>query len=203
MANPDEVLKFWFADAPDSPQASVARSRFWFEPDAATDSLIWELYGDAVADAANGHYDDWLETARGRLALIIMLDQFPRNIYRGTAEVYRYDPLAITLAQAGVALGQLAGFAVPEQAFFLMPYQHSEELEVQRNGVALMQAMVSEAPEAWQPAARNFADYAVRHHDIVEKYGRFPHRNKALGRASTEAENRFLEEGGETFGQAG
>lgn len=203
MAHPDELLEFWFADALDSPQAAEARGSFWFGSDPATDSLIWELYADAVTDAAAGHYDDWLQTARGRLALIILLDQFPRNIFRGTAEVYRYDPVVITLAQAGVALGQLAGMSVPEQAFFLMPYQHSEELEVQRAGVALMQAMVAEAPAEWRQTAQNFADFAVRHHDIVESYGRFPHRNRVLGRSSTDAEERFLQEGGETFGQPG
>jgi len=203
MAHPDEVLEFWFADALESPQATQARSSFWFGNDATTDSLIWELYADTVTDAAAGHYDDWLQTARGRLALIIVLDQFPRNIFRGTAEVYRYDPVVMTLAQAGVALGQLAGLAVPEQAFFLMPYQHSEDLDVQRSGVALMQAMVSEAPPEWQAAARNFSEFAVKHMDIVESYGRFPHRNKVLGRHSTEDEARFLREGGETFGQAG
>lgn len=203
MAHPDEVLEFWFADALTSPAAAEARGSFWFGSDPVTDSLIWELYADTVSDAAAGHYDDWLQTARGRLALIIVLDQFPRNIYRGTAEVYRYDPMVITLAQAGVALGQLAGLTVPEQAFFLMPYQHCEDLEVQRAGVALMQAMVSEAAPEWQDCARGFANFAVRHFDIVESYGRFPHRNKVLGRNSTEAETRFLREGGETFGQAG
>lgn len=203
MAYPDEVLEFWFADALESPAAAAARSSFWFGSDPATDSLIWKLYADTVTDAAAGHYDDWLQTARGRLALIIVLDQFPRNIFRGTAEVYRYDPLVITLAQAGVALGQLAGLTVPEQAFYLMPYQHSEDLEVQRAGVALMQAMVSEALPEWQDSARGFSDFAMRHYDIVESYGRFPHRNKVLGRNSTKAETRFLSEGGETFGQAG
>ena len=203
MAHPDEVLEFWFADALESPQATQARSPFWFGNDSTTDSLIWELYADTVTDAAAGHYDDWLQTARGRLALIIVLDQFPRNIFRGTAEVYRYDPIVMTLAQAGVALGQLAGLSVPEQAFFLMPYQHSEELDVQRTGVALMQAMVSEAPPEWQATARDFSEFAVKHMDIVESYGRFPHRNKVLGRHSTEDEARFLREGGETFGQAG
>jgi len=203
MAHPDEILEFWFADALESPAKAKERGAFWFGSDPSADSLIWELYADTVTDAASGHYDDWLQTARGRLALIIVLDQFPRNIFRGTAEVYRYDPIVINLAQAGVALGQLAGMEVAEQAFFLMPYQHSEELEVQRAGVALMQAMVAEAPDEWRDSAQNFADFAVRHLDIVENYGRFPHRNRVLGRSSTEAEDRFLREGGETFGQAG
>jgi len=202
MAHPDEILEFWFADACESPAAAAERHSFWFAADPATDSLIWELYGDTLTDAAAGHYDDSLQTARGRLALIIVLDQFPRNIFRGTAEVYRHDPMVMTLAQAGVALGQLAGLTVPEQAFFLMPYQHSEALDEQRAGVALMQAMVAEASPAWQAEARGFADFATRHHDIVERYGRFPHRNRALGRTSTDAEHKFLQQGGETFGQA-
>jgi len=203
MASAEEILDFWFADALELPDAVTARRTFWFGNDAATDSTIWELYADVVADAAAGYYDDWLQTARGRLALIIVLDQFPRNIFRGTAEVYRYDPMAIALAQAGVALGQLAGLQVPEQVFFLMPYQHSEDIEVQRAGVALMQAVVSEAAPAWVAAAQGFAGYAEQHHEIVASYGRFPHRNEVLGRSSTEAENRYLTEGGATFGQAG
>ncbi len=203
MAHPDDVLDFWFADSLESPAATEARTSFWFGSDPATDSLIWELYADVVADAGGGHYDDWLDTARGRLALIIVLDQFPRNIFRGTAEVYRYDPTVIRLAQAGVALGQLAGLSVPEQAFFLMPYQYAEDIGVQQAGVALMRAMVSQAPPAWRKTAAGFADFAVRHRDIVEHYGRFPHRNKVLGRSSTAAETRFLADGGETFGQSG
>jgi len=161
------------------------------------------LYADTVNDAASGHYDDWLQTARGRLALIIALDQFPRNVYRGTSEVYRHDAMVMALAQAGVALGQLAGLTVPEQAFFLMPYQHTENLEIQRAGVALMQAMVSEAPPGWEAVALGFNKFALQHHDIVERYGRFPHRNNVLGRSCTEDEVRFLSEGGPSFGQAG
>lgn len=203
MRHPDNVLDFWFADSLESPAAARERTGFWFDSNAETDGRIWELFADSVTDAADGHYDEWSQTARGRLALIILLDQFPRNMYRGTGEAYRYDPLALSLAQAGVAVGQLAGLSVPEQAFFLMPYQHAEDLAVQQAGVDLMQAVVSEATEEWRDVARNFRDYAVRHHDIVEHYGRFPHRNSALGRHSTEAETRFLAEGGETFGQGG
>ena len=203
MAHPDDVLNFWFADALEAPKLASARGAIWFGTSPAVDSEIWEEFADVVSDASEGHYEDWLQTARGRLALIIVLDQFPRNIYRGTAEVYRYDPLALQLAQAGVALGQLVGLEVPEQAFFLMPYQHAEDIEVQRTGVALMQALVSEAPDGWKEVAEGYRGFAVRHHDIVAYYGRFPHRNKILGRHSTTAESRFLSEGGESFGQAG
>jgi uncharacterized protein (DUF924 family) len=203
MATPDDVLEFWFADAAESPEATRVRSEFWFSNNPETDSQIWQLFADVVGDAGVDVYDDWANTAYGRLALIILLDQFPRNIFRGTSEVYRYDSRALMLAGQGVTVGQLAGLSVPEQAFFLMPYQHSEDISVQRAGVQLMKAMVDEALDEWKPVARSYHEYAVHHHDIVAAYGRFPHRNSLLGRSSTEAEAEYLAQGGETFGQAG
>ena len=203
MAQPDDVLEFWFADACESPEATAARSEFWFTANPETDKDVWQFFGDVMIDAAAGFYDNWTDTAHGRLALILVLDQFPRNIFRGTSEVYVHDARALELAGQGVTLGQLAGLTVPEQAFFLMPYQHSEDISVQRAGVALMQAMVDEATEEWRKVAAGYFDFAVRHHDIVAAYGRFPHRNNLLGRSSTEAEDLFLAEGGESFGQAG
>jgi len=201
MLGPDTVLDFWFADARESPAKCDQRSSVWFMPDADLDQTIWADYGDAVTDAGAGHFDDWLETEVGRLAIIILLDQFPRNIFRGTSEVYRYDSRALEIAGHGITLGHLAGLSIPEQAFFLMPYQHSEELAVQRAGLSLSRSMLDGAPHAWRPVAENFLDFAVRHHDIVAEYGRFPHRNSLLGRHSTAAEACFLAEGGETFGQ--
>lgn len=203
MINPDTILQFWFADARQSPEAARQRSDFWFNPDPQLDGQIWELYADAVSDAANDFYSDWEGTADGRLALILLLDQFPRNIFRGTAEVFRYDYKALELAQQGVAIGQLAGLSLPEQAFFLMPYQHSEDIAIQDTGVGLYGAMAAAAPEEWKDIATGYRDFAARHRDIIAEYGRFPHRNNVLGRAATDAESRFLAEGGESFGQAG
>jgi uncharacterized protein (DUF924 family) len=203
MAVPEDVLEFWFADAASSPDVARERNKFWFNGNPETDSEIWKIFEDVITDAAGDIYDQWGETGLGRLALIILLDQFPRNIYRGTSEVFRYDERALALAGQGVTLGQLAGLSIPEQAFFLMPYQHSEDISVQRAGIQLMQAMTNEASEEWQAIAQGHLDFAVRHHDIVAAYGRFPHRNSLLGRSSTEAEAEFLTDGGETFGQAG
>jgi len=203
MAVPEDVLEFWFADAAGSPEAARKRNKLWFDGNPETDSEIWELFADVITDAAGDIYDHWGKTGLGRLALIILLDQFPRNIYRGTAEVFHHDERALSLAGQGVTLGQLAGLSIPEQAFFLMPYQHSEDISVQRAGLQLMQAMVDEAPEEWQAIAQGYLDFAMRHHDIVAAYGRFPHRNSLLGRSSTQAEAEFLTAGGETFGQAG
>lgn len=203
MLHPDDILQFWFADASASPAAARARNAFWFDADRAVDAQIWELFSDDVSDVANGHYQDWADTAAGRLALIIALDQFPRNIFRGTAEVYRYDSRALDLAQKGIALGQLAGLTIPEQAFFLMPYQHAEDLAVQDAGVKLYAAILAEAPADWRELAAGYHDFAVRHREIIAEYGRFPYRNSALGRLSTAAEARYLAEGGATFGQPG
>ena len=174
MIDPDNILKFWFAQAALSPAAAQERNAFWFGNNTDVDQEIWELYGDAVTDAGAGYYMDWGRTAYGRLALIILLDQFPRNIYRGTAEVFRYDAKALELAGQGVTLGHLAGLSVPEQAFFLMPYQHSEDVAVQNAGVSLYDAMVEEAPEEWRELALGYRDFAARHRDIIAEYGRSP-----------------------------
>ena len=160
-----------------------------------------EMFSDDVSDVANGHYQNWGDTAAGRLALIIVLDQFPRNIYRGTAEVYRYDSRALELAQQGVALGQLEGLTIPEQMFFVMPYQHSEDLAVQDASVKLYAAMLAEAPVEWRELAAGYHAFAIRHREIIAEYGRFPYRNSVLGRHSTAAESRYLEAGGASFGQ--
>jgi len=203
MIDPDNIIGFWFGQACESPAAALERNAFWFGSDAAVDQQIWELYADAVTDAGAGYYADWAESAAGRLALIILLDQFPRNIFRGTAEVFRYDAKALELAGQGVTLSQLAGLTVPEQAFFLMPYQHSEDAAVQNAGVALYSAMVDEAADEWRDVAAGYRDFAAQHRDIIVEYGRFPHRNNVLGRSSTPAEDGYLAGGGATFGQAG
>ena len=203
MIDPDSIIKFWFARACESPAAAKERNSFWFGANAVVDQQIWELYADTVSDAGAGHYEDWAETAHGRLALILLLDQFPRNIFRGTAEVFRYDPKALQLAGQGVTLGHMATLTVPERAFFLMPYQHSEDAAVQNAGVALYSAMVGDAADEWREVAAGYRDFAALHRDIIVEYGRFPHRNGVLGRASTAAEDGYLATGGATFGQAG
>jgi uncharacterized protein (DUF924 family) len=203
MIDPDDVLQFWFAESCESPAANAKRGDFWFSPDPDIDAYIWSTYGDGIVDAGNGHCDDWADDPLGRLALIILLDQFPRNVYRGTAEAFRYDGKALALARQGAKLHQLAGLPVPQQAFFLMPYQHTEDLELQNEGVELYTSLVANAPEVWREAAENYRNFAVMHRDIVAEFGRFPHRNAVLGRSPTPPELAYLQSGGATFGQGG
>jgi len=201
MIDPKSILEFWFADACESPATCSARDGIWFGSDKQLDEAIFEHYSDTVIDAGGGHFDFWADDTRGRLALIILLDQFPRNIYRGTAEVFRYDGKALTLAREGMATGQLDELAVPEQAFMLMPFQHAEDLAAQDEGLERYSAMAQAAPPEWREKALGYRDFSALHRDIISSFGRFPHRNAVLGRKPTEAETRYLAEGGATFGQ--
>ena len=203
MVDAHDILKFWFDDAPFSPAATLARNGTWFQSDDDFDRQIWSMFADSVSDASTGLYDVWAEAPEGRLALIILLDQFPRNMYRGTAEVYRHDARAMAFAREGVEANHLDGFGVPEQAFFLMPYQHSEDLATQKAGVELYKIMAAQADDEWREIAEGYRDFAIRHYEIIAQFGRFPHRNQALGRKSTPAEDQYLAGGGETFGQTG
>jgi uncharacterized protein (DUF924 family) len=203
MVDWEEILKFWFADSASSLEAARERSAFWFDSNEELDRQIWSFFADGVSDAASGIYDNWTDEPDSCLALIILLDQFPRNMYRGTAEVFRHDIRALAFAREGVEKQHLKQLSVPEQAFFLMPYQHSENLDVQEEGVRLYNIVAQAAAEEWCELAEGYRDFAVRHHDIIEQFGRFPHRNQALGRKSTPAEEQYLESGGDTFGQGG
>ena len=203
MVHCEEILKFWFADSAGSVAAARERNAFWFSSDEDVDRQIWSLFADSVSDAASGIYDSWADEPDGRLALIILLDQFPRNMYRGTAEVFRHDARALAFTREGVHQQHLEYLSIPEQAFFLMPYQHSESLEVQEEGVRLYDRLARDAADEWRELAEGYRDFAVRHHDIIAQFGRFPHRNQALGRKPTPAEVHYLESGGDTFGQAG
>ena len=203
MVDIDDILNFWFADAPTLPAATVERNKFWFEANDEFDRQIWSTFADSLSDAAAGLYDVWAKDPAGRLALILLLDQFPRNMFRGTAEVFRHDARALAFAREGVELGHLADLTIPEAGFFLMPYQHSEDLAIQKAGVELYSKVAAGADDEWRELAEGYRDFAIRHYEIIAQFGRFPHRNAVLGRISTPAEEQFLAAGGDTFGQAG
>jgi uncharacterized protein (DUF924 family) len=198
----EDVLTFWLADAAVGPGEAAQRASFWFRSDPAVDETITQRFSKAVAQAAGSDLDSWKRSPRPCLALIILLDQFPRNVSRGTSAAFAHDARALDVAVQGVAAGHLGRLAPVEQWCFLMPYEHSEELSVQREGTLLFEQLVDRSAPAWQPLLRQGLDFAHRHLDIVERFGRFPHRNAILGRASTAAERAYLEAGGETFGQS-
>jgi len=173
---PADVLAFWRAAGPDK----------WFEKDDAFDAEIRQEFLGAYEAAAAGGLAAWEDTADGALALVIVLDQFPRNMFRGSARTYAADPLARAVAGRAIARGFDRRFALPDRRFFYLPFTHSENLADQERCVALYR----DADDV------DSLKYAEEHADIIRRFGRFPHRNRVLGRATTPDEQAFLNAGG-------
>jgi uncharacterized protein (DUF924 family) len=175
VASPEEVLAFWREAGPDR----------WFTSDEAFDNAIRERFLSTYETAARGELAGWEATAEGALALVIVLDQFPRNMFRGSARICQADALA--RAAANIALKRGYDLDVPEaeRGFLFLPFMHSEDLVDQNRCVELYRA-----------AGDENLKYALEHRDVIRRFGRFPHRNAILGRASTPDEQAFLDRGG-------
>ncbi|RKP43715.1 DUF924 family protein [Trinickia fusca] len=187
-----EVLDFWFG-APDSPRFGRADSR-WFARDDAFDAELTARFAPTLASACSGELDDWQRTPLGALALILVLDQFSRNLHRGHAQAFAGDARALAAAQQLVRTQ--ADRLLPtshHRVFAYLPFEHAESLEAQRESVRLFDALAEETGE------RGNLEYAIRHWEIVERFGRFPHRNVVLGRTSTDEERAFLLEPNSSF----
>ena len=199
--DPEDVLAFWFGDAAADVAKSNARVPFWFIASPEADARVRERFGAALEAASRGSLPPWPDTPRASLARVVLLDQFPRNVWRGTARAFSLDAQALAAAESAVAAGHLSQLAPIEQAFLILPYEHSESLDRQRDCVRLSNAIVEAAPPAWRPALEEFHVYAEQHLALLERFGRFPHRNAVLGRTPTPEETEFLSSGGATFGQ--
>ena len=169
------LLEFWRAAGPS----------LWFAKDAAFDRTFRERFAHAYASAARGELSDWAQTADGALALILLLDQYPRNSFRGTPRMYATDGAARELARRAVEVGFDRQVELALQGFMILPFGHSELLADQERAVELSRRLGSPHRQ-----------HAEHHRDIVRRFGRFPHRNAILGRTSTEAEREYLEHGG-------
>ncbi len=191
MSLPDlarDVLAFWFAGDEE------ARMHRWWRKDEAIDASIRDRFADLVVRAAGGAFDAWPETADGALALVIALDQFPRNMHRGSPLSFGCDAKAREVVAVALARGFDRELPLDRRPFLYMPLMHSERLADQERCVALFAALADESPGLAQQS-----DYAVQHRDIVARFGRFPHRNAVLGRASTAEEAEFLTQPGSSF----
>lgn len=177
---PQEILTFWFSEI--DPKA-------WWSADPDFDALLRQRFAALLDSAALGELYAWRSEAKGRLAEIIVLDQFSRNIHRDTPRAFAQDPMALALAQDAVAGGALDALAPAERAFLLMPYMHSESRLIHVQAEALFREF---AP------ADNY-DFELRHKAIVDRFGRYPHRNAILGRESTAEELEFLKQPGSRF----
>lgn len=196
MASAEEVLSFWFGHPPDpilNPASTRPRER-WFERDAAFDEECRRRFLDAHEAAASGALDAWREEPRSNLALVLLLDQFPRNLFRGTPRAFATDARAREVARRALARGLDLALPPVWRWFLYLPFEHSEEAHDQRLAVTLFEMLALYHLDSREPL-----DYARRHRDVIERFGRFPHRNEALGRPSTPEEERFLQEPGSSF----
>jgi uncharacterized protein (DUF924 family) len=195
----DELLGFWFGSSDDDVEVAQDQARLWWSHDPAVDAEITERFGALVSRAAAGEVDHWAGTARGRLALILLLDQLPRNIHRGTPQAFATDRKALALSREGLRLRADQELRPIERVFLMMPLEHAEDIEAQQECVQCFRALANEVPESSREIFEYYLDYAVRHHDVVARFGRFPHRNQTLGRPSTPEETSFLEEPDSSF----
>lgn len=186
-----QVLDFWFG-APNTPGYGQSRSE-WFRKSDAFDEAIGARFETVYEAAARGELAHWKDRVKSALALVIVLDQFPRNMYRGTPRAFAADPLALEVARHIVAQGWDRDMKPVERLFVYLPFEHAEDMAMQRESVRLFETLRDE------PQSIEGIDYAYRHFEIIERFGRFPHRNAILGRASTPEEIEFLKQPGSSF----
>jgi len=199
-----DVLGYWLGSAHPDNAGALACKNLWFIKSDATDEQIRERFGALVEDALAGRLDGWAGTALGRLALIVLLDQFTRNLFRDTPRSFAGDPQALQLALDGIAQGHDRHADLPAVAriFCYLPLEHAEDMAMQDRSVAAFQALADQAgtgPATVREFLAGTLDYAHRHREVIARYGRFPHRNPILGRESTAQEQEYLAQPGAGF----
>lgn len=201
MTTPQQVHQFWFGELQDEHDLAKDKAKLWFGGGQEVDAQITERFGQTLERARQGELEDWKRSARDTLSLILVLDQLSRNIYRGKPEAFAGDHLSRELTLALIDSGQDQELYPIERVFAYLPLEHSERLSDQLLCLKCMERLEAQAPQDTRPAFKDFRQYAQRHLELIERFGRFPHRNAILGRESTPQEVQYMEDGGESFGQ--
>lgn len=194
MIKAQDVLEYWFGEIGDDGNVVEDRSWLWWEKNQEVDAEIKRKFEAAVQAAAAGELTKWQTTAEGQLALIILLDQMTRNMYRDTSQMFAYDSQALALAKEGIAQGMDQKLPLIQRVFFYMPLEHAEEDEAQQLSVEKFAALAEEKPDF-----EIYLDFAHKHKVIIDRFGRYPHRNKILGRETTAEEAEFLTQPNSSF----
>jgi uncharacterized protein (DUF924 family) len=198
MATAADVLEFWFGELDENGRADEAHRTSWWKKSADFDAEIRDLFGATYEDAAAGRLEGWRETPEGTLALVIVLDQFSRNMFRDTPRMYATDEQAVDVALGAVDAGVDQALPAQQRFFLYMPLMHVEDEAHQRRCVTLFETLRDDTQED-AAGPMDSVGFAVSHRDIVLRFGRFPHRNEILGRESSEEELAFLKEPGSSF----
>ena len=197
----EKILSFWFKEQELSAPQIDRRMDIWFGEDPVFDHEIEKEFSDDIELASAGKLDHWAAEPRGRLALILLIDQFRRNIYRNTARAFSKDKLALKLCVEGAVEKKDKGLSPIQKVFFYMPLQHAESAKVQAKAVDLFQRLADSVSPTYQETFLTVAQFAELHKDIIDRFGRFPHRNKLLGRDNTPEEDEYLAGDSPDFGQ--
>lgn len=197
----DAILAFWFMEQELSAPQVDNRMDIWFGEDEVFDHEIKKEFSADVDKASTGELNHWAHKARGRLALILLLDQFRRNIYRNTADAFALDKAALKLCVEGAMAKKDLGLTPIQRAFFYLPLQHAESRKVQAKAIQIYNRLTDAVSPTYRETFETIAQFAELHHDIVQRFGRFPHRNKLLNRANTPEEDEYLAGDSPDFGQ--
>jgi uncharacterized protein (DUF924 family) len=198
MASIDDILDFWFGAPARTPDELMAKARRWFSSGAALDPVIRERFGADVERAVRGELEPWTESGRGSLAVVLLLDQMTRHVYRDDRRMYDGDARAQEIAARAWELGLDGELDWEQKPFLVMPFAHAEELGLQERGAAIIARLAAEAPPLYRVTYDMGLEQTAKYQGVIRRFGRFPHRNGILGRASTSEEMAFLL----TFAQA-
>jgi uncharacterized protein (DUF924 family) len=199
MINETVIREFWFGLERDDAAVANECAALWWKKNPAVDAQMRQRFQSLVEAVGRGEHDDWVNTAQGRLALILVTDQFPRNIYRDTPKAFAFDAVALAFARSGIESVADRLLRPIERVFFYLPFEHSEVLADQEQAVTLFTQLFAEAKPEHKTLFANYLDFAQRHRAVVQRFGRFPHRNRIVGRPSTAQEEKFLNEPGSSF----
>lgn len=199
METPLSIKTFWFGDLADDALTAASQAKLWWSKNPDIDQLMIQRFAMVTEQAADGALDAWRETPDACLSLILVCDQFPRNMYRATPRSFAYDALARQLCRDGLTQGFDQRLRLIERIFFYLPLEHSESIADQDQSVSLFSALLAAATAQQKALFEGYVTYALRHRDVISRFGRFPHRNQILGRLSTPEELQFLSEPGSSF----
>ena len=196
---PESVLAFWFGAPGSATEIAGRQGKLWFGKSPANDQAVIDRFAATLTAATAGHLDHWTYTPRGRLALVIVLDQFPHHIHRDKPQAFATDPQALSLSLDALKTGEDRQLTPIERVFLYLPLEHAELIAIQERSVLLFERLAQEAAADERALFEDFLNYARQHRDVVARFGRFPHRNAILGRPSTPDELEFLKQPGSRF----
>ena len=195
----EKILEFWFGTFPNAWAGDDSKQDMWFRNGAAYDAEIFSSFGADYFRAVDGELDSWSDSPRGRLALIILFDQFSRHIHRGAADAFAQDAAAQQLCIEGISSGDDQKLHPVERSFFYMPLQHAEDIERQQLSIEAFEQLLQDVPEPYRKPFEVSLEWARKHYYVIERFGRFPELNDILGRESSAEEIAFIEEGKYSF----